>query len=62
VVTVGFCFGGSHSWRLAGSDLDSGPDVAASVGFYGQARDDRGRARRPPDAHGIAGADARDPG
>jgi carboxymethylenebutenolidase len=32
VVTVGFCFGGSHSWRLAGSDLD----LAGCIGFYGR--------------------------
>ena len=32
VVTVGFCFGGSHSWRQAGGDLD----LAACVGFYGK--------------------------
>src|SRR3954453_1510138 len=29
VVTVGFCFGGSHSWRQAGGDLD----LAACAGF-----------------------------
>ncbi|MGY2003511.1 dienelactone hydrolase family protein [Blastococcus sp. SYSU DS1024] len=32
VVTVGFCFGGSHSWRLAGGDLD----LAGCAGFYGR--------------------------
>ncbi|MCF6743779.1 dienelactone hydrolase family protein [Blastococcus sp. KM273128] len=32
VVVVGFCFGGSHAWRLAGGDLD----LAGCVGFYGR--------------------------
>jgi carboxymethylenebutenolidase len=32
VYTVGFCFGGSMSWRLAASDLD----LAGVIGFYGQ--------------------------
>lgn len=32
VFTVGFCFGGSMSWRLSASDLD----LAGVVGFYGQ--------------------------
>src|SRR3954463_1596831 len=32
VVTVGFCFGGSHSWRQAGGDLD----LAGCAGFYGR--------------------------
>jgi carboxymethylenebutenolidase len=30
--TVGFCFGGSQSWRLAASDLP----LAGCVGFYGR--------------------------
>ncbi|WP_223198684.1 dienelactone hydrolase family protein [Solihabitans fulvus] len=30
--TVGFCFGGSQSWRLAASDLD----LAGAIGFYGK--------------------------
>jgi carboxymethylenebutenolidase len=30
--TVGFCFGGSHSWRLAASDLG----LAGCIGFYGK--------------------------
>ncbi len=34
VVTVGFCFGGSHSWRQSGGTLD----LAGCVGFYGQPR------------------------
>lgn len=29
--TVGFCYGGSQSWRLAASDLD----LAGVIGFYG---------------------------
>jgi carboxymethylenebutenolidase len=32
VVTVGFCFGGSHSWRQSGGGLD----LAGCVGFYGR--------------------------
>lgn len=32
VVTVGFCFGGSQSWRLSASGLD----LAGVVGFYGK--------------------------
>jgi carboxymethylenebutenolidase len=32
VFTVGFCFGGGHSWRLAATDLP----LAGSVGFYGR--------------------------
>lgn len=32
VYTIGFCFGGSQSWRLAASDLD----LAGVIGFYGQ--------------------------
>lgn len=32
VFTVGFCFGGSNSWRLAASDLP----LAGCIGFYGR--------------------------
>jgi len=32
VLTVGFCFGGSHSWRQSGGDLD----LAGCIGFYGR--------------------------
>jgi carboxymethylenebutenolidase len=32
VVTVGFCFGGRHSWLAAAS----GHDLACAVGFYGR--------------------------
>jgi carboxymethylenebutenolidase len=30
--TVGFCFGGSHSWRLSASELD----LSGVMGFYGR--------------------------
>ncbi|MCV2487929.1 dienelactone hydrolase family protein [Geodermatophilus sp. YIM 151500] len=59
VVSVGFCFGGSHSWRQSGGDLD----LAACVGFYGRpplVGDAAGRARRPT-LMIIAGADAATP-
>jgi carboxymethylenebutenolidase len=59
VLTVGFCFGGSHSWRLSGGDLD----VAACVGFYGRpvlVGDAASRAARPT-LMLIAGADAATP-
>ena len=32
VVTVGFCFGGRHSWLAAGA----GHDLAGAIGFYGR--------------------------
>jgi carboxymethylenebutenolidase len=32
VITVGFCFGGSHSWRQSGGELD----LAGCAGFYGR--------------------------
>lgn len=32
IVTVGFCFGGSASWRQAAVQ----PDLAGAIGFYGQ--------------------------
>jgi carboxymethylenebutenolidase len=32
VFTVGFCFGGGQSWRLAASDIG----LAGTIGFYGQ--------------------------
>jgi carboxymethylenebutenolidase len=31
VFTVGFCFGGAHSWRQSASN----PDLAGCIGFYG---------------------------
>lgn len=55
VVTVGFCFGGSHSWRQAGGDLD----LQGCVGFYGRTSrvgDAAGRAHLPT-LMLIAGAD-----
>src|SRR5215210_6685950 len=59
VVTVGFCFGGSHSWRQAAGDLD----LAACVGFYGKPAmvgDGADQARKPT-LMVIAGADAATP-
>ncbi|WP_426502475.1 dienelactone hydrolase family protein [Dactylosporangium sp. McL0621] len=44
--TVGFCFGGGLSWRLAASDLD----LAGAIGFYGrpeQVTDVLDRLHRP---------------
>jgi carboxymethylenebutenolidase len=32
VFTVGFCFGGGHSWRLSASDLS----LDGTIGFYGR--------------------------
>jgi carboxymethylenebutenolidase len=59
VFTVGFCFGGGHSWRLAG-ELDG---LAGAVGFYGRpalAEDVVGRGH-PPLLLLAAGADAQIP-
>jgi carboxymethylenebutenolidase len=59
VVTVGFCLGGSLSWRQAGGDLD----LAGCVGFYGRPSvvgDAAARAHRPI-VMLIAGADAATP-
>jgi carboxymethylenebutenolidase len=59
VVTVGFCFGGSHSWRQSGGDLD----VAGCVGFYGRPSvvgEAATRAQRPV-VMLIAGADRATP-
>ena len=59
VVTVGFCFGGSHSWRQSGGSLP----VQATAGFYGRpARvgDAAGRAALPT-LMLIAGADKATP-
>jgi carboxymethylenebutenolidase len=55
VVTVGFCFGGSHSWRQAGGSLP----LQGTVGFYGRTGrvgDAAGRAHLPT-LMLIAGAD-----
>jgi carboxymethylenebutenolidase len=59
VVTVGFCLGGSISWRQSGGDLD----LAGCVGFYGRPSvvgDAAGRAHLPT-VMLIAGADAATP-
>jgi carboxymethylenebutenolidase len=59
VVTVGFCLGGSLSWRQAGGDLD----LAGCVGFYGKPSvvgEAAGRAHLPT-VMLIAGADAATP-
>jgi carboxymethylenebutenolidase len=59
VVTVGFCFGGSHSWRQSGGDLD----LAGCAGFYGRPSmvgEAAGRAHKPT-VMVIAGADAATP-
>src|SRR3954462_4031975 len=56
VITVGFCFGGSHSWRQSAGDLD----LAGCAGFYGRPSvvgEAAGRARRPT-LMLVAGADA----
>ena len=59
VVTVGFCFGGSHSWRQSGGELD----IAACAGFYGRpvmVGESATRASRPT-LMLIAGADQATP-
>ena len=59
VVTVGFCFGGSHSWRQSGGDLD----LAGCAGFYGRPAlvgDAADRAVKPV-VMLIAGADQATP-
>ncbi|WP_243737359.1 dienelactone hydrolase family protein [Blastococcus xanthinilyticus] len=59
VVTVGFCFGGSHSWRLSGGQLD----LAGCAGFYGRpglVGDAADRAALPT-VMLIAGADTATP-
>jgi len=56
VFTVGFCFGGSQSWRLAASDLP----LAGTIGFYGkpaQVEDVLDRIHHPL-LMLVAGADA----
>ena len=58
VVTVGFCFGGSHSWRLAGY---AAVDLAGSVGFYGRPELTGDAAALRPTLMVIAGADAATP-
>jgi carboxymethylenebutenolidase len=59
VVTVGFCFGGSHSWRQSGGTLD----LAGCAGFYGKPSmvgDAADRAHLPT-VMVIAGADSATP-
>jgi carboxymethylenebutenolidase len=59
VVTVGFCFGGSHSWRQSGGALD----LAGCAGFYGKPSmvgDAADRAHLPT-VMVIAGADSATP-
>jgi carboxymethylenebutenolidase len=59
VITVGFCFGGSHSWRQSGGNLD----LAGCAGFYGRPSmvgDAAARAQLPT-VMLIAGADAATP-
>lgn len=36
VLTLGFCFGGGHSWGLAGSVLAADGTLAGAIGFYGR--------------------------
>jgi carboxymethylenebutenolidase len=59
VVTVGFCLGGSLSWRQAGGDLD----LAGCVGFYGRPAvvGDAATRAHLPTVMLIAGADAATP-
>src|SRR5919112_702043 len=59
VVTVGFCFGGSHSWRQSGGDLD----LAGCVGFYGRPSlvGDAATRAHLPTVMLIAGADKATP-
>jgi len=59
VVTVGFCFGGSHSWRQSGGGLD----LAGCAGFYGRPAMVGEAADRAhlPTVMLIAGADAATP-
>ena len=59
VVTVGFCFGGSHSWRQSGGDLD----LAGCAGFYGRPSmvGDAAKRAHLPTLMLIAGADQATP-
>jgi carboxymethylenebutenolidase len=59
VITVGFCFGGSHSWRQSGGDLD----LAACAGFYGRPAmvGDAANSAHRPTLMLIAGSDAATP-
>ena len=55
VVTVGFCFGGSHSWRQSGGSLP----LSGCIGFYGRTSRVGDAAARAslPTLMLIAGAD-----
>jgi carboxymethylenebutenolidase len=59
VVTVGFCFGGSHSWRQSGGSLP----VQATAGFYGRPARVGDAAQRAhlPTLMLVAGADRATP-
>jgi len=59
VVTVGFCFGGSHAWRQSAGDLD----LAGSAGFYGRPSmvGEAATGARKPVVMIIAGADTATP-
>jgi carboxymethylenebutenolidase len=59
VITIGFCFGGSHSWRQSGGSLD----LAGCVGFYGRPSmvGDAAERAHLPTVMLIAGADAATP-
>jgi carboxymethylenebutenolidase len=59
MVTVGFCFGGSHSWRQSGGDLP----LAGCAGFYGRPSMVGEAAKRAhlPTVMLIAGADQATP-
>jgi carboxymethylenebutenolidase len=59
VVTVGFCFGGSHAWRQSAGDLE----LAGSAGFYGRPSmvGEAAAGARRPVVMIIAGADSATP-
>ena len=59
VVTVGFCFGGSHSWRQSGGTLD----LAGCAGFYGRPQmvGDAAQRASKPTVMLIAGDDMATP-
>ncbi|MCZ2818680.1 dienelactone hydrolase family protein [Modestobacter sp. VKM Ac-2984] len=59
VVTVGFCFGGSHAWRQSAGDLD----LAGSAGFYGRPSlvGEAADGAQKPVVMIIAGADSATP-
>ncbi|MQA33222.1 dienelactone hydrolase family protein [Modestobacter roseus] len=59
VVTVGFCFGGSHAWRQSAGELP----IAGSAGFYGRPSmvGDAARRAAKPVVMIVAGADSATP-